>query len=387
MIYKPTLYNYVFREICSIFLVSLLIVIFVILATRMMGITEMIISHRVKAGQIFSIFFSLLPQAFLFALPPACLMCILLTFLRLSSDNEIIALHASGVSLYQILPPVFFFLFLIYIVSSMVTMYWVPWGNRYYKDILMQLAESKSTLMLKERIFVEPFDGIVFYVNGISGKDRILEDLFVVDRRDPLLTYTIIAQKGAVTSEPESRSIVIHFIDGTIFMVDKDHKSTRTIKFDKYDLIIDLKEIFSSLNSRGKTDKEMDVRELYDHLRQTPVYNEDYNKIGIRYYEMFSIPLAVAFLGLIGAPLGAQVRSGRLMKGIVISLGVYLFYYTCLETMRYVCEKGLVPPSLGVWIPNVLLFGIGLVLLIRGGHDRPILPLRWRLFGIDKTFR
>lgn len=383
MIYKPTLYHYVFKEICSIFLVSMLIVIFIILMTRMMGITEMIITHHVKVGQIFSILLSLLPRAILFALPPACLMCILLTFLRLSSDREIIALQTSGISLYQIMPPVLLFSLLVYMVSSLAIMYWVPWGNRYYKNILMQLAESQSTLMLKERIFLEPFDGIVFYVNGISAKDRVLEDLFVVDSRDPSLTYTIIAKSGAVISEPESKSIIIHFVDGDIFTVDKNHKSTRTIKFDKYDLVIDLKEVFSSLASREKTDKEMYVDELYDYLRQTPASQEAYNRIGIRFYEMFSIPLAVSLLGLIGAPLGAQVRTGRLLKGVVISLGVYLFYYICLETVRSVCERGLVPPSLGVWIPDALLFGICLMLLIRAGRDRPLFPLKWRRVRIS----
>lgn len=384
MFYKPTLYNYVFREICSIFLVSMLIVMFIILTTRMMGITEMIITYQVKTGHIFSILLSLLPRAFLFALPPACLMCVLLTFLRLSGDNEITALQASGISLYQILPPVFLFSLLIYIFSSLVIMYGVPWGNRSYKNILMQLAESKSNIMLKERIFIEPFDGIIFYVNGISAKNRILEDLFVVDRRDPQLTYTIIAARGAVISEPESKSIIVHFINGTIFTVDKNHKSTRTIKFDKYDLTIDLKKTFASLGSREKTDKEMDVTELYNHLRQTPVNQAGYNNIGLRFYEMFSIPLAVSLLGVIGAPLGTQIRAGGLIKGIIISLGVYLFYYTCLETVRNICEMGIIPPSLGVWIPNGLLFGICLSLLIRAGRDRPLFPLRWKTLSIGR---
>jgi len=380
MIYKRTLYSYIFREIFSIFLASLLIFIFIILATRMMGITEMIITYRVKAGNIFTIISCLFPRAFLFALPPACLMCILLTFLRLSSDNEITALHASGISLYQILPPVFFFSLLVYLVTSLVMMYWVPWGNRSYKNILMQLAESKTNIMLKERIFIEPFDGIIFYINSISSKDHILHDVFVVNRRDPLLTYTIIAKQGAIISEPESRSVIIHFLNGTIFTVDKNHRATRTIKFDKHDLNIDLKDVFLSLAAREKTDKEMVAPELYNHLQKTPISDEAYNRIGIRFYEMFSIPLAVSLLGLIGAPLGTQIRAGGLMKGIIISLVVYLLYYSSLETVRYICERGIVPPYFGVWIPNILLLGVCLVLMIRAGHDRPLLPLKWRPF-------
>ena len=109
MIYKQTLYSYILREIFSVFFASILIFIFIILATKMMGITEMIITYRVKLANIFTIISCLFPRAFLFALPPACLICILLTFLRFSSDNEITALHASGISLYQILPPVFLF--------------------------------------------------------------------------------------------------------------------------------------------------------------------------------------------------------------------------------------------------------------------------------------
>jgi lipopolysaccharide export system permease protein len=348
----------------------------------MMGITEMIITYRVKLANIFTIISCLFPRAFLFALPPACLICILLTFLRFSSDNEVTALHASGISLYQILPPVFLFSVLIYIVTSLVMMYWVPWGNRSYKNILLQLAESKTNIMLKERIFIEPFDGIVFYINSISSKDHILHDLFVVDRRDSLLTYTIISKQGAIISEPESKSVTIHFLEGTIFAVDKNHRATRTIKFDKYDLKIDLKNLFTSFASREKTDKEMVVMELYNLLRKTPISDEAYHRIGIRFYEMFSIPLAVSLLALIGAPLGTQISTGGLMKGIVISLGVYLFYYASLETVRYICERGIISPPVGVWIPNIILLGICLILMIRAGHDRPLFPLKWKLFSI-----
>jgi lipopolysaccharide export system permease protein len=246
----------------------------------------------------------------------------------------------------------------------------------------MQLAESKTNIMLKERIFIEPFDGIVFYINNISAKDNILHDLFVVDKRDPLLTYTIISKQGAIISDPESRSVIIHFLDGTIFTVDNNHRATRTIKFDKNDLKIDLKDIFSSVASRAKTDKEMYAMELYDHLKQTPISDEAYNRIGIRFYEMFSIPLAISLLGLIGAPLGTQIRAGGMMKGITVSLMVYLFYYSSLETVRYICEKGIVPPLFGVWIPNILLLTICLILLIRAGHDRPLFPLKWRRFSV-----
>ncbi|HJX34369.1 MAG TPA: LptF/LptG family permease [Desulfatiglandales bacterium] len=367
---RLTLIKYISREIYSFFLVGLLVFIFIVMATRMIWMTDLLVNQRVSLVQILKIILCLLPQAILFSMPAVCLMGVLLAFIRLSADNEIVALNAAGISLYQIMAPVILFSLTGYIITSLIAAYGVPWGNRSYRDVILGIMRSKMDVAIKERVFYEPFeDKIVFYVNSFSSKERTMKDLFVVDRRDQSFTATIVAKKGKIISNDGSDIVNIHFMDGTIFANEMDLNKARTIKFDTYDLNIDLGNVMSSLVSKERAPKEMYMGELIENFIKSRGKDSGY-LIGIKLFEMFSIPLATFILGLIGAPLGAHVRGRGYTRGIILSLIVFLVYYISFMGVRYICETGILSPSIGAWIPVFFLFFICVYLLVQTTNYR-----------------
>ena len=207
-----------------------------------------------------------------------------------------------------------------------------------------------------------------------------MKDVFVVDKRDQLATSTIVAKKGTILSNPGSNIITIHFMDGTIYTIEKNFETARTIKFETYDLNIDLRDIMSSFISREKEPNEMHVLELIDRLKSSSGDGEKTNLMGIKLFEMFSIPLAIFLLGIIGMPLGSHVRARGNTIGIIISLFIFLVYHISLIGSEYICETGAIAPSLGVWIPDLLLLIICVYLMARAANHRPMSLLR-RLFS------
>ncbi len=376
---RLTLIKYILREIYSFFFVGLLVFIFIIMATRMIWMTDLLVNQRVSLVQILKIILCLVPQAILFSMPAVCLMGVLLAFIRLSADNEIVALNAAGVSLYQIIAPAILFSLTGYIITSLIAIYGVPWGNRSYRDVILGIMRSKMDVAIKERIFYEPFeDKIVFYVNSFSSKDRTMKDLFVVDRRDQSFTATIVAKKGKIISNDGSDIVTIHFMDGTIFANEMDFNKTRTIKFDNYDLNIDLGNVMSSIVSKERAPKEMYLGELIENFVKSQGKEGGY-LIGIKLFEMFSIPLATFILGLIGVPLGAHLKGRGYTRGIILSLIVFLVYYISFMGVRYICETGILSPSIGVWIPILFLFFICIYLFVQATNYRYFSFLKWIL--------
>jgi lipopolysaccharide export system permease protein len=373
---RLTLIKYILREIYSFFFVGLLVFIFIIMATRMIWMTDLLVNQRVSPAQILKIILCLLPQAILFSMPAVCLMGVLLAFIRLSADNEIMALNAAGISLYQIMAPVALFSLTGYIVTSLIAVYAVPWGNRSYRDVILGIMRSKMDVAIKERVFYEPFeDKIVFYVNSFSSKERIMKDLFVVDRRDQSATATIVAKKAKIISNDGADIVTIRFMEGAIFANEMDFNKARTIKFDTYDLNIDLGDVMSSMVSRERAPKEMYMDELIEHLRKSDGKDSG-NIIGVKLFEMFSIPLATFILGIIGAPLGAHLKGRGYTRGIILSLIIFLVYYISFMGVRYICETGILSPSIGVWIPVFLLLFICAYLLVQ--------TINYRFFGFLK---
>jgi len=369
---RLTISKYILNEIWPTLLVSLFVSVFIIMTTKMLSITELIVSRGVRISQVAGMVIYLLPDIIAFALPAACLIAVVVAFLRLSADSEIIALKSSGISLYQMLPPVAALSFVAFLAAIVVSFVAVPWGNRSFKDLVFRIAESKADLGIEERIFCEPFDDVIFYVNSFSSHDRVMKDVFVVDKRDRDVTNTIIAQEGRIFLHPKERIITLHFLRGTIFMAGKDVQSDKIMTFKTYDLNISLKDIMDVLASRKRAPKEMSARELIEHLEIVPQGSAKYNEIFLELMEKCSIPLAVFLMGIIGVPLGAQMRARGRSVGIGVSLVVFLVYYMCFAGTRSMCETGALAPAIGVWIPDLFLFISFAFLLHRVANEHSI---------------
>jgi lipopolysaccharide export LptBFGC system permease protein LptF len=124
-------------------------------------------------------------------------------------------------------------------------------------------------------------------------------------------------------------------------------------------------DVESDSASREKKPKEMYLSELRSSLREEGIEPSIKNEMGIKLYEMFSIPLAIFILGIIGSYLGSHVRARGRTAGIILSLIVFLIYYISLMGSRYLCEMGVVAPAIGVWSPVFLLLIISLFFLSR----------------------
>jgi len=369
---KLTLHKYIFHEIWPTLLASLAVFLFIVLAARVLNLAEWMINHGVHPFQLAKMIFYLLPGMVLFALPAVLLMSVFVAFHRLSNDNELQAMKSSGISLYQMLPSVVLISLAGFLVALFLSSSAGPWGRKSFKDFVFTIAHSRADLGIQERIFCEPFKGVTFYVSNFAPKERVMKDVFLVDRRDPAMTATIVAREGRIDSREELRLITVRFLDGTIFMVNKKQEEGRTITFSTYDLGIGLDDIMPALAGREKDPKEMSFEELRNGLKGPPKQNSRQPEILLELMERFSIPFAVFLMGLIGAPLGAQLRAGGRLVGIVVSLLIFLFYYLLLVGVRNIGETGFLSPAVGSWFPVFFLLCACLYLMKRSEKEKSV---------------
>ena len=186
------------------------------------------------------------------------------------------------------------------------------------------------------------------------------------------MTSTIVSDEAQIIMRPEERTITLLFLKGTIFLVEKSLDASRTIKFNTYALNIGLKDVLADLASRKKAPHELSVSQLIAQLKNTPDTDSEYSRIMRELLEKFSIPLAVFFMGIIGVPLGAQIRGRGRSAGISVSLMVFSVFYLILMIIRSVCSTGALSPVFGVWIPDLFLIVSVIYLLRRASNERPI---------------
>ena len=167
-------------------------------------------------------------------------------------------------------------------------------------------------------------------------------------------------------------TVQLRLYDGIIYQVDVDSRAVNTVHFARYDVNLDIQRTASQVTSQEeKDDIEMSLSELRDFLQNSP-RNARYYLALIEYHKKFSMPFACFALGLLAIPLGVQTRLAKRSFGLALGLLAFLFYYLLLSAGLVFGEAGKYPPVVGMWVPNLVIGGIGLWLFVRTLHERPV---------------
>ncbi|MGD8366903.1 MAG: LPS export ABC transporter permease LptF [Desulfobacterales bacterium] len=370
---KPSIISrYVILEMIPPFGITLVFFAFVFMMTSLLDLTHLIINYRIGLLTVCKMLLYSMPFFLEFIVPMAVMMAVLMTFLRMSSDNEIVALKAGGVSIYRLLGPALLFCLAGFMLTGAISLAAMPWGKGAFRKTLVQVATRHFDIALKERTFNESFKGMVMFVNRVDLKNRKLVDIFIEDRTQKDTVSTIVAPEGRIFKSQDGLSGRLRLFNGSIHHADLEAGTVHFVEFDTYDFNLDLRQAASAAAAAGPDKEEMSVGELRNFLRGAKEKDERYYAALIELHERFSIPFACFALGLLAFPLGLQPMEGRRAFGLVIGLFFFTLYYLMLIVGWSFGESGVYPPALGMWIPNGVMAGIGLILLVRTARERPV---------------
>jgi Predicted permeases len=353
--------RYIFREILTPFGVTLLVFTLIFLLGNLMQLIEMIVQKGVGLWDIIRLLGYTLPFLFVYIIPMTSFISILLGFLRLSSDNEVTALKASGIGFFQLLPPVFILSLACYFLTGFAAIMAQPWSETSLKNLIFNIAVVQAKVTLKERVFNNDFKDLVFYIQKVNS-DGEMEDVFIFDQRQKDIPQTIVAKRGWLIPNPRERSLNLRLGKGTIFNVSLGSKSAQNINFKTYDLILPLEQMLSSQEKRERSETELYLHELKKKIRQTSPGEKKYFIYQIEYYKKFSLPFSCLVFGLIAFPLGLQSRLAGRSWAVILGGTVFFIYYLILSLAFSLGEKGSLNPMIGLWLPNVIVGAMGVYL-------------------------
>lgn len=371
---NTTLNRNIFLEMFPPFAVSIFFFTFILLTRRILEVTNMVVNYQAGISSISLLLLFSLPHFLTFATPMSIMMAVLLTFLRMSSDNEVTALKSCGVSPHRFLVPVALFCLLGWIATAFVTSWLMPRANLAFRDMAADLAQSHIDAVIKERTFIDGFDGVMLYVSQVDLKRKELVDVFIQDQRNPELNNIIVAPRGQITSDPASYKIRFKLFDGVINRVDLSSQTANAVHFETYAINLDAKKLRTRTTAKSKNRNQMTLSELRAYLESAKDKNTDYNKMLMEYHEKMAMPAACLALGLMALPLGLQSRTDKRSMGIVMGIILFLVYYLVLSVGYSLGESGTLPPVVGMWLPNVIMTVTGIYLYMRAVKDLPMLP-------------
>jgi lipopolysaccharide export system permease protein len=378
---RKTAYVYIVKETLPIFLIGLLTLTLILLMDKILKLIELIVSG-VSFSHILRLLFFISPSFLIFTIPMAFLLGTLLSFGRLSGDSEIIAFKASGMSLYQLFLPISLLSLSAYLFTTFLVLYGLPWGNRGFMATLYLIAQTKANIDLKERVFNDVFNGLVVYVDKIPIQGEKMEGVLIYDERDKEKVNTIFAKEGFLASNPESKEVVLRLLDGDIHRFEPKTRVYQKMKFDAYDLRLELGKTFAAWGARLK-DREMSSDEIDEKIRKMKMLGEDTTSQEVELHKRYAIPFACIVFGLIGVPLGIQPRRSARSYGFILTIFIILGYYMSLTASEILAIRKIIPPLLAGWMPNFLFTALGAYLLVKAANESPFKPLIWLTEGLD----
>jgi LPS export ABC transporter permease LptF/LPS export ABC transporter permease LptG len=351
--------RYIVREVFRHALLGLVVFTFVFFVPQLVRLMELFVRHSGSGAQVLTLFLCIFPPVFVFTVPMATLIGVLLGLGRMSADSEIIALTTLGIGRRRILLPVGVLALTGGAVTLAMTIWLGPLALGTFRSLQADLITSQVSFALQPRVFDERFPKLVLYVNDVSASGTQWHGVFLAETGGEGGSRLTLAENAIVIAEPKLGKLELHLQGGTTHEFsreDADHYSVTA--FGRSDWPIE----FSGLTAaqpRPINNPERSVRELWNDN------GPNWREARVELHRRFAFPMACFAFALVAVPLGAQPRRGGRAAGALLAVILIASYYLLTVMGAGFAREGKLTPAAGIWIANLLVFALGLALLPR----------------------
>ena len=294
-------------------------------------------------------------------LPIACVVGTVLTISNLNKGSELVALFASGHSLFRISRVIFVSIVAIGIFSYYMSDQLMPLFNKQKNFVFYNEMEKNPSLyqtVKTNRIWYRSKNAIfnIRTLNPEGNRAQGLSLYFFNEKWDlvQMLTADFVLMDG---SKWQLR-------DGAVTIFDRASSFPLNTKFREKTII--MSQDAQDLRSTGQTSDILTQSELANYIDKNKEAGLDTIHYEVEYHSKFSFALAGLVMSLLALPFCVgQGRGGGMAKNIGISLGLVLSYWILHSTSQTLGQHGQISPILAAWFPNSLMFSMGVFLLLR----------------------
>lgn len=355
--------RYIFREILTPGLLALVALTFIVFSQKVGLLLEIMVRQAPTGSELWAIVAAILPSVLMVTIPMGVLVGILTGFSRMSSDNEAIALRASGVPMHRILRPVLVFAVLAAAVTFTLTVWVAPKTAAQFTSLRAQLAVRYPAVDLKTRIFYEvPSLPLLLYLNeakqqppGYQGRG-----ILIVNTKDPDQPEVTLAESGSIAYD---HGFKVRLFNSSTHIV-APAKSSYEIATVPGEKTLAWPEREKPPNTSVPI-TEVSTRELWERLRSGTLSPAD----RAEFHQRFALPFACIAFALMAFPLGVSTNRGGRSMGLVLSLLLMFAYYLALFGGTRTTSVSSFSPVLGAWLPNIIFSILGVILLARSDRQ------------------
>ena len=413
--------RYILKENFKPFVVSLMVTTFVMLLDKIIDLLNLIIEKHLDIMTIVSIFGLSLPFILALTIPMAILLASIMSFGRLSVDNELIAFKSCGINIFTLLKPtviaaLFLSFFMVYFNNAVL-----PQTNHMLKNMMIKANYRRPATAIVPGTF-NTMKNYTIYV-----KERIDDELFgilIYNREKTKFPQTISAELGRIELANGGNSLKAILYNGQMHERDQKNPDKYNIsEFKKFTLnlpdlgykmnqegtdyrgdrelssnamqkivnerktkiellnteIEDIQENINEINSKEEAINKNELKKNYNRLNlkkdKIATLQSGVRKYQVEIHKKYAIAFACVIFVLIGAPIGMMTKTSGVGMSFSVSAIVFLIYYGSLTLGEELADKGVVSPFLAMWVSNIIFSIIGIYLVVISVKEMKTLDL------------
>lgn len=312
----------------------------------------------------------LVPFVAVYALPIGLLTGVLLVLGRMSSQHEITAMRAAGLSLRYIARPVWWIAWVGVALSLALNFEIMPRAQTEYRVTLLEAVRQNPLNFIVPKTFVRDFDGFVVYVNERKGSE--LKDfwLWKLDTQKRV-TGLVRARRATIALREADDRLVLTLFEAsaeTRARLDpEDFSKPQPIgNSDSLTVELPLDGVFRQIQAGQKimfmTFDELRARRtalLAKGAAASDTERRDLTRIAVTLSSRAAGSFAVLAFAVIAVPLGIKVSRKETSANLGIAVALVLGYYFLDALARMLERSPALHPEIWVWLPPLLYAVVG----------------------------
>ena len=357
---------YVVREFFGMFLLVLASFVILMLVFTFFELVGDIIRNHVPLGMVGDYLFNLAPSMIYAITPLAVLISVLVTFGVLNRNSEIVAMKATGISLYRLVIPIVSISAILAIGLFVFDDYYLPAANR-RQEFLRSTIKGRppQTFLHPEEKWMFGQSGKgepahIFYYQFFDRDDDAFANLSVFEFNPSTfaLSRRIFASRAVWDEKTESW----HFLNGWVRNIDGNKREYVEFKNTTFSEINEDPGYFKKENLQSQ---EMNFQQLRAYIRDLRQSGFDTMRLRVALWHKLAYPMIAVIMAMLAIPFALSMGRRGSLTGIAVAISVALAYWVVDGLFGAMGNVNYLPAALAAWSPDVLFGLAGGYLLLR----------------------
>lgn len=360
---------YVMREFLGTFSLVLSSFVLLMLVFTFFELIGDILRNRIQLATVGAYLINLTPSMLYQIAPLAVLIGVLVTFGLLNRNSEIVAMKATGISLYRLVVPIVSLAAILAVSLYLFGEYYLPQANRKQEALRSTIkGRPPQTFLHPEQkwIFGQPREGEpgrIFYYQFFDRDRNEFANLsvFEFDPETFLLSRRIFAAR-AHWSSASSEWI---FEDGWkrdftgSQVVEGSYQEFRRTAFSE------IHEEPSYFSKESLQSQEMNFDQLRHYINDLRQSGFDTMRLRVALWHKLSYPLIAVIMAVFAIPFALSMGRRGSLTGIAVAIIVALSYWVIDGLFGAMGSVNDLPAVFAAWAPDILFGLVGGYLLLR----------------------